>query len=416
MHIAIYWPLYAGLFVGVLFIFEFVWAYNFFYVAPTQNTERILTPVITQALEDDSAIASPSEWEREKDHIRSLFEEHIYGPFPRTDFTWKSERRVLDENGYHGKGLVEEIILSDPSDTVRIPIVLVTPKNKERAPLIVASNFCANHHVFSEYPVEKPVHVSSICDIPYAMMVKELLLGTYIQRAPVEEALDRGYAFAGFYTGSVAPDSKELAPEALEVLSTLTEKPVEGVIAAWAWGYTQIVSELKKDPRINDTKVAIYGHSRDGKASLLAGAFGETINLVIAHQSGRGGVAPTQSLVGESVVSITRSFPHWFAPQYASFNTEGKIIDQHFLVGLLAPRPALFTGGYLDKWADPQGAFISVKNAVPVYDLYKTGSFGATRVRDFRPQDTLAFFMRPLNHGVRVSDWRAIFTFLDAHF
>jgi uncharacterized Zn-binding protein involved in type VI secretion len=62
-------------------------------------------------------------------------------------------------------------------------------------------------------------------------------------------------------------------------------------VAAWAWGVHRAVDYLVTDKKVNGKRIAIMGHSRNGKAALLAGATDERIALVIPHQSGCGGAA-----------------------------------------------------------------------------------------------------------------------------
>jgi dienelactone hydrolase len=86
-----------------------------------------------------------------------------------------------------------------------------------------------------------------------------------------------------------------------------------GAVAAWAWGYSRVLEALEQEPGVDPARTAVWGHSRNGKAALLAAAFDPRIDLVIAHQSGRGGAALSRSARGESVAEITAAFPHWFA-------------------------------------------------------------------------------------------------------
>lgn len=394
-----------------------LWLYNFLTVYGDQIPEETLRPTLTTTLHGTPLTAEL--WGMQKPYVRALFEKEVYGPFPSGNITWNKEVRIVDEHAYKDRATVEEIILSDTSNTLRIPVVLVTPHTDSKAPLIIASTFCANHNVFPEYELEKPAVYPILCDNTDTTPLKHFILGKYIESAPVEDLLDHGIALAVFYTGSVVPDNDTFAPDALEALGTLTQKPVTGIIASWAWGYTQVMHALEVDPRIDESKIALYGHSRDGKAALLAGAFDESVDMVIAHQSGTGGAKPAQRDVGEPVSDMMKNYPYWFDHQFSTYagREEELPVDQHFLIGMMAPRPLLLTGARQDKWADPKGSFMAMRDASFVYNLYTdTNSFTAKTLTDFVPTDPLAFYMRPLNHGVRESDWEAFIEFFISQF
>ena len=54
-----------------------------------------------------------------------------------------------------------------------------------------------------------------------------------------------------------------------------------GTIAAWAWGFQRCVDYLMTDRDIDTNRIAIVGHSRNGKAALLAAAFDERVAMAI---------------------------------------------------------------------------------------------------------------------------------------
>lgn len=398
--------------VGAVVLFHFLTVYG------NAIPDESLKPPILISIVNQNPILSIHEWENQKKHLIEIFEKEVYGTIPKTNIQWVVERRILDAEAYHGSAVVEEIILTDSARILRIPVILVTPKNISKAPLIIASNFCANHNVFPEYDVERPEHYPLICDDTGLLPLKHFILGKYIQSAPVEDIVRHGFAFASFYTGSVIPDAADAAPEKLITFSEITDTHVTGVLSAWAWGYIQIMRVLETDPRIDSTKVALYGHSRDGKAALLAGAFDESVDMVIAHQSGTGGARPSRRHVGESVEAITDQYPFWFDATFKTYASRESFLtlDQHFLVALIAPRPLLITGARHDQWADPVGSFMSLREATHIYNLYDDLGLTAETLTEFIPKDTAAFFMRPLNHGVRASDWNAFLAFMSAHF
>jgi hypothetical protein len=137
---------------------------------------------------------------------------------------------------------------------------------------------------------------------------------------------------------------------------------------------------------------------------------------VIALQSGTGGSSLDRDDVGESIEAITGSFPHWFAPRFASYaGRQGELpLDQHQLLALIAPRPILLGTARRDGWADPHGTFQAARGASPAYQLFGVPPFAQARLDEWSPKQRLAVYMRPGPHGIRRSDWQATLDFLDA--
>jgi hypothetical protein len=187
------------------------------------------------------------------------------------------------------------------------------------------------------------------------------------------------------------------------------------VIAVWAAAYGWSLDVLEADPRIDAKRTAVWGHSRQGKAALLAAAFDPRIEAVIPLQAGKGGATLTRAYAGETVKQITKDYPHWFAPAYAAYSDREKDapVDQHQLIALVAPRPVMLGNGWKDVWSDPNGSFRAALGADPVYELMGKRGLAQTGLKDKKELGEIEFFIRSGGHGVRVKDWDEMLAFLD---
>ena len=130
-------------------------------------------------------------------------------------------------------------------------------------------------------------------------------------------------------------------------------------LAVWAWGAMRAVDYLITLPQVDPRRIVITGHSRSGKAALLAGALDERIALVAPQGSGCAGAASYRfhGAGAETLADVTRNFPYWFVPRLPAFagKEERLPFDQHFLLALVAPRPLLTIDAEGDAWASPYG-------------------------------------------------------------
>ncbi|MEO6181750.1 MAG: acetylxylan esterase, partial [Verrucomicrobiota bacterium] len=164
----------------------------------------------------------------------------------------------------------------------------------------------------------------------------------------------------------------------------------------------------------------VVGHSRLGKAAILAGAFDERIALVIPLQAGCGGTSPARGKVGESVKRINTSFPHWFSGEFKKFNDEPERLpfDQHGLIALCAPRPVLLSNAVEDSWANPEGQFEILKAADKVYQLVGVEGIASEKMPEVGQlmDSKLGYYIRPGKHSMTKDDWKIFLDFADKHF
>jgi len=132
-------------------------------------------------------------------------------------------------------------------------------------------------------------------------------------------------------------------------------------LARWAWAGMRAVDYLHTLPEVDKQKIALAGHSRNGKQALLAAAFDERIAAVIASSGNTGECDPwrytTEMFANESLEQITGVFLHWFHPRLRFFSgREHKLpVDQHALMALVAPRGLFMYSAYTEDEGNPFG-------------------------------------------------------------
>jgi hypothetical protein len=377
---------------------------------------------------DGAPVTTPSEWfSKRRPELIALFQRYMYGHAPGpAAIESKVERE--DKNYLNGKATKKEVTIRfAPANASPIHLLLVVPNQRTKAaPVFLGLNFCGNHAVLNDPTIALPTGwMPSSCPGCTNNQATDAGRGKQIDGWAIEQSIDRGYAVATFYHGDIESDRPN-APEGIRAVMAKAEPGVArqnhdwGTLAAWAWGLHRAVDYLHTDRDLDSSRIAVFGHSRNGKTALLAAALDERIDLVIPHQAGCGGTAPSRGKVGESVKRINDSFPHWFNGEFKKFNeqTDRLPFDQHCLVALVAPRPVLFSNATEDQWANPNGQFEMLKAADPVYRLLKAGGLEATEVPPLGKllDSKLGYFIRPGKHSTTPEDWRAFLDFADRHF
>jgi len=373
-------------------------------------------------------VESKDTWVRERrTELKQLFQHYMYGYMPgrpkKVEYTVERE----DSRYFNGKATKREIkIQFGPAGTTPIHLLLVIPNVRaEPAPVFVCIAFCGTYAAVDDptipvptgwmYPNEKGIAGNR---------ATEAGRGSKVDTWNIERSIDRGYAIALFYNGDVEPDNKDSRDGVRwHILRKgQTEPSAEdwGAVAAWAWGAQRVVDYLVKDPDIDSRHIGVVGHSRNGKAAIVAGAFDERISMIIPLQAGCGGTSPNRGTVGESVTRINTSFPHWFNANYKKFNDHTDLMpfDQHSLIALCAPRPVFLSNAEEDAWANPAGQFEMLKAADGVYRLFGVEEAANRKMPAPGELDKgrLGYFIRPGKHSMTRQDWDAFLEFADTHF
>ena len=154
-----------------------------------------------------------------------------------------------------------------------------------------------------------------------------------------------------------------------------------GVLRAWAWGASRLLDYLETDPNVDARKVAIHGHSRYGKASLVAMAYDPRFATGFISSSGAGGAAPYRRRFGEQLENLAGNEFHWMAGNFLKYGADplharDLPIDSNAMIALVAPRPIFIGAGSADPtakatdaWVDPRGMFMAEASAGEVWRL-----------------------------------------------
>lgn len=216
-------------------------------------------------------------------------------------------------------------------------------------------------------------------------------------------AVRRGY-IGCVYAGA---DSKDDA----KVYSEIYPDHDFSLLTARAWGAMRVVDYLHTLPFVDTDKIGLTGHSRNGKQALIAAAFDDRIDAVLASTGAIGGGLPfrfTDSKYdSESIEDVFANFPNWFHPRLMYFmGNEDKLpVDQHHLAALIAPRSLGFATGYLEATSNMVGLEQLVLALDPAYRIFGENS-----------KEKVTLLTRNGLHGTAARDIERYIDFFDRAF
>lgn len=394
-------------------------------VADLPVVEDLPDPLI---MFDGSKVVSAVQWKEERrPELISLFEHYMYGYSPPAAANFSYSIDLVDTTKFNGKATLKLVTLRfGPAGTPPLNMMIMVPNRREApSPVFIGLNFTGNHTTidFPEIPL-----TSAWINNSWSGGTENVALdnqrGIRAWRWPYEMVIDRGYAIATIYAGEISPDYNGGFTEGIHKAwfseGQTSPGPEEwGAVAAWAWGLRRGVDYLVQDKDLDKEGIIAIGHSRLGKAAMVAGAFDERINIIIPSQAGCGGTSPNRFNAGESIKQINTSFPHWFNGNFKKFNDQPEKLpfDQHSLIALAAPRPVLLSNATGDQWADPAGQFNMLMAATPVYEFLGEEGIGTTTFpeENVLVDSRLGYFIRPGKHDMTVTEWQAWMDFSDKH-
>jgi len=305
-------------------------------------------------------------WNQRRPEIVEDFDREIYGRLPTNlpKVTWELTKSTQEINGdvpVITKQLAGHVNNSSyPQITVDIQVTLTTPANaKGPVPVIMEFGFTG---------MRGPARPSAP--------------GPTWQ----QQVLAKGWGYAVLSPTSVQADNGQgLTQGIIGLVNKGQPRKLDdwGALRAWAWGASRVLDYFETDKSVDAKRVGIEGHSRYGKATVVAMAYDPRFAIAFVSSSGEGGVKLHRRNWGELVENVAAANEyHWMAGNFIKYagplNWNDLPVDSHELVALCAPRPVFISAGATngDGWVDAKGMFLAAAAAGPVYKLLGTKDLG----------------------------------------
>jgi hypothetical protein len=321
-------------------------------------------------------------WNQRRPEIVEDFDREIYGRMPKVTpaVKWEVTSTSNEKNGDFAvitKKLVGHVDNSSyPQITVDIQLTLTTPANATGpVPVIIEFGF-----IFPpgfRFPAPPP--------------------GTPPPSGPTwqQQVLARGWGYATLIPTSVQADNGAgLTSGIIGLCNKGQPRKVDdwGALRAWAWGASRALDYFETDKAVDARQVGLEGHSRYGKATLVAMAYEPRLAVAYVSSSGESGAKLHRRNWGEIVENVAGSGEyHWMAGNFIKYagplNWNDLPVDSHELIALCAPRPVFISAGATngDGWVDAKGMFLAAAAAGPVYKLLGKRDLGTN---EFPPIET----------------------------
>lgn len=393
---------------------------------PLLPSDKLPDPLIFQ---DGTPVKDSHAWERRRAEILQTAALQMYGVTPG-----KAGLRVItrERNGEAFNGLAlrtqVSLLFKGTHEGPSGDLLLYVPRKVRRAPVILGLNFWGNHTVVADSRillngrwVESGRNFFEDLSCIVDHHATEPCRGIDARRWPVEEILQRGYAFATMYRGDIDPDVADGSVPGLRnaYLELQNRGDNFSAIAAWAWALSRCLDYLEANPYVDPRRIAVFGWSRLGKAAVWAGACDKRFAAVISHESGAGGAKLFRRGIGEDIRRLNTVFPHWYCRNFRFYNGMDRELpfDQHLILSAIAPRPLAIGSAVDDRLSDPEGEFTSGVLASAVYRFLGSSGLASTampKVGESIP-GRISYHIRPGGHDVQEIDWQNYLTFLDTY-
>ena len=346
-----------------------------------KNGEKVTTPQVW--------------WEERRPEIVEDFDREVYGRVPRSvpNVNWELVSTTHTNRGdvpIITKQLVGHVDNSSyPLIQVGIQLTLTTPA-KATGPVPVVMELAFGGFPF---PFRPRSGGSSGTNTTGNLKAPSGSVG--VGPSWQDAVLGKGWGCAIYVPTSVQPDNGACLTKGIIGLCNNGQPRKAddwGALRAWAWGASRALDYFETDPSVDAKRVALEGHSRYGKAALVAMAYDPRFATAFVSSSGEGGAKLHRRNFGELVENLAGSGEyHWMAGNFIKYGgplTWNDLpVDSHELIALCAPRPVFISAGSTngDAWVDAKGMFLAAAGAGPVYELLGKAGMGTA---EFPPIET----------------------------
>ena len=405
------------------------------------SEERVAPYTLPDPLKcfDGRTISSKEEWEKiRRPELLRFYQEKIYGFTPPKPEIFTCSLIRQKDDALDGQAVRREISVRcamQDGRSMAFPLLLYLPKNEKKlVPVIITPNFYGNHTITDEPDIPVADHW-----LPFqwrgtrfqTMEMREKFRGSkevpeHHWKQGCAEAIRRGYAVASFCYEAMMPDNGYHFEHSIyqlfhNELDYMSEKRDFGSIGAWSWGISRVIDCFEEIPELDISKIIVIGHSRLGKAALWTGVQDERIALTVSNNSGCCGAKLFHRDFGENLRFMAYWRPFWYSLgilEYAEREMELPV-DQHELIGMIAPRLVYVASASEDFGADPKGEFLAAWHAGKIYELF--GLKGLEGPAEFPAPDTvlhsgsIGYHLRPGKHDFTFYDWQRYLDYADLH-
>lgn len=303
-------------------------------------------------------VTSAAQWKEKRQWMKEQLEYYITGTYPKSPGDFKV--KVLSEKK-EGSTTLRMVELSfGPQEQAKLTIELMIPQGKGSFPVFMTQ---WNHRGWAQIAVR------------------------------------RGYT-ACVYAASDAKDDTEKYSEIWSGKYDFTR------LMRRAFGTFRAIDYLHTLPIVDKERIALTGHSRNGKLALMAAAFDERIKAVIPSSGGSDAEVPwryaAQQYDVEDIALLSAAQPSWLHPRLRFFiGRESRLpIDQNHFMTLIAPRGLMLSSAINEGAGNPWGIEQAYGSAQKVYKFLNA-------------EDNLAIRFRDGEHGTAARDIEDYIDFFD---